>query len=345
MADYYQEAFMKKSLLCVILAIFIAFNAAGNGVSEDSPENSVTVYCYDSFLGDWGPGAAIEKGFEEKTGIDVNLVSCGSAVEMIEKIRYEGSSCPADLVIGIEDSMKIDFSLFEPVTLPSEVKLASSLSIQEGVLVPFDYGVYSFVADTTKITDLPTCLDDLTLPQYKDRVILIDPRTSSVGMGLLLWTIDVYGKDGYLGWWEKMRSNALTIADSWSSGYGLFTEGEAPLVISYTTSPVYHVMYEDTTTIRALEFTDGHHECIEYAGILKTAKHKKAAQTFLNYVLTDGQEEIAVDNSMFPANSSTELPDAFAYAVTPAKLFATDREEIAANSDKFLAAWSEAMVK
>lgn len=338
---------MKKSLICIVLAIVIISNLVGNGLAESKTDSvkTLTVYCYDSFLGDWGPGAAIEKGFEEKTGIQLDLVSCGSAVDLLEKVRYEGSSTEADMVLGIGDTTKVDFSIFAPAVISSNVKLAKSLSIQEGVLVPFNYGIFAFVADTTKITDLPTSLSDLTDPRYKDNVILIDPRTSSVGTGLLLWTLDVYGEEGYLDWWKAMKDNALTISDSWSSAYGLFTEGEAPLVISYTTSPVYHVMYEDTTTIRALEFTDGHHECVEYAGILKTSNHKEEAQAFLDYLLTDGQEEIAVDNSMFPANAATVLPSAFDYAVIPSLIFSSDRNMIGEKLDSYLASWSEAMVK
>lgn len=337
---------MKKSLLLVFLAATAIFSLVGKGVSESkSADNELNVYCYDSFVGDWGPAAAIKEGFEAKTGIKLNLISCGGAAEMLQKLRYEGDKTEADMVIGIEDSLNVDHSIFEQISLPSSVTLAPALSIENGVLVPFDYGVYAFVADTDRISDLPASLDDLTKPQYKDRVILMDPRTSSVGMGLLLWTISAYGEDGYLDWWEKMKDNALTIADSWSSGYGLFTEGEAPLVISFSTSPVYHVMYEDTTAIKALEFSEGHHGCIEYAGILKTASHEDNARLFLEYLLTEAQSEIAVDNSMFPANAGVSLPAAFDYAMRPQKVFYTDRETLVANQGKYIEAWSEIMVK
>lgn len=337
---------MKRNLLCIVLAIFVVFSAASTGFSETqkSSGKELTVYCYGSFLGDWGPGASIGEAYEQKTGIPVRFVDCGSAVELLQKLQYEGDRTEADMVIGIDDSIAVDYSIFAPVSLNPSIQFATSLGIQEGVLVPFDYGVYSFVADTTRLDRLPGSLDDLLLPEYKGKVILIDPRTSSVGMGLLLWTVAVYSEDHYLDWWKQMKENALTIADSWSSGYGLFTEGEAPLVISYTTSPVYHVMYEDTTTIRALEFTDGHFETVEYAGILKSSENRDKAEDFLNFVLTEGQSTIAVANSMFPANSACTLPDAFEYAVTPAKLFSPDRLSIKENSSRYLKEWSDAMV-
>ena len=179
--------------------------------------------------------------------------------------------------------------------------------------------------------------------KYKGKVILIDPRTSSVGMGLLLWTYNVFG-DEYLNWWEKMKDNALTIASGWSSAYGLFTEGEAPIVLSYTTSPVYHVMYEDTTRYQALVFSEGHEATIEGMGILKSAKNIKEAKAFIDFVLTDGQVTLALANSMYPVNTAIELPKAFDYAPKPAKIFKSGQVGQEKTS-KLLESWTEVMTK
>lgn len=333
---------MKRSFVCVFLAVLVLAQLAA-GASKEKEDDVLTVYCYDSFASDWGPGGAIVEGFKAKTGIDVRLVSCGSGAELAQRLRFEGGDL-CDVVVGLDDSTQVDLSLFAPANLPSSIQLAPSLAVEGGVLVPFDYGVYAFVADTSRISDLPSSLEDLAKEEYKDRVILIDPRTSSVGMGLLLWTVDVFGKEGALQWWGRLRDNALTIAESWSSAYGLFTEGEAPLVVSYTTSPVYHVMNEDRTDIRALQFAEGHRECVEYAGILASSPRQEEARAFLQYLLTDAQEAIAVDNSMFPANPATILPEAFDYAPLPKRLFSSGREALAAETAALLEAWSLAMV-
>ena len=118
-----------------------------------------------------------------------------------------------------------------------------------------------------------------------------------------------------------MKDNALTVADGWSSAYGLFTEGEAPIVLSYTTSPVYHVMNENTTRYEALVFPEGHEATIEGIGIIKGTDMREEAEAFIDFILSEGQTEIAVANSMYPASSAAELPDAFRYAPKPDKLF------------------------
>lgn len=326
---------MKRIIIFAICLLALVGSAIATPVTEEQA-SSVTVYAYDSFLGEWGAGESIAKAFEEKTGIKVNLVGCNGASELVQRIAYEGKDCPADIALGISDSMLVDTSLFA-----SDLDAFSGYDIDQGCLIPFDWGVFAFEADTQKIQSMPKSLEDLAKPEYKGEFILIDPRTSSVGLGLLLWTIDAFGPDGYLSWWRSVKDNALTIADSWSSAYGLFTEGEAPLVITYTTSPVYHVMWEDTTRYQALEFTNGHIKTTEYCAILKSSRNRANAELFVQFLLNEGQESLAVANTMFPVNETVELPPAFDYALRPSRIVSFDRQKIVDNLDKWIADWEK----
>ena len=60
-----------------------------------------------------------------------------------------------------------------------------------------------------------------------------------------------------MDYWERLRPNLLTITDGWSAAYGMFTKGEVPIVLSYVTSPAYHVKYEQTERYKALDFPEG----------------------------------------------------------------------------------------
>ncbi|MDD4081961.1 MAG: thiamine ABC transporter substrate-binding protein [Sphaerochaetaceae bacterium] len=335
---------MKKSLLFVILTVFLLFNLVGNPVSETEDSNNLTVYVYDSFVGEWGPGNKISKDFTSKTGISVDMISCGTAIQLLQRIESEGDKTPCDVVIGIEDSSILDSSLFSKVN--SSINLAPTLKMDNN-LVPFDYGAYSFNVNSNILEkkDWPKSLEDLTDSRFENKVILIDPRTSSTGQGLLLWTISAFGEEHYLDWWKMMKDNALTIADGWSSAYGLYTEGEAPIVLSFTTSPVYHAMYEDSTSYCSIPFTDGNYKLTEYGGILKTSKKQDQAQQFMSFILNEAQVDIATANSMLPANADTILPEAFNYADRPVKLFQLDKKYIEENLDKWLKDWALAMTE
>ena len=49
--------------------------------------------------------------------------------------------------------------------------------------------------------------------------------------------------------WAKLKDRVLTVTPGWSEAYGLFTKGEAPMVLSYTTSPAYHMIAEKHRTL------------------------------------------------------------------------------------------------
>ncbi|NCU20135.1 hypothetical protein EOM89_05225 [Candidatus Falkowbacteria bacterium] len=56
-----------------------------------------TVYAPDYFASDWGPGPAIEKGFEETCGCDLRFVTG----DVLPRILLEGAATEADAVIGL----------------------------------------------------------------------------------------------------------------------------------------------------------------------------------------------------------------------------------------------------
>jgi len=132
----------------------------------------------------------------------------------------------------------------------------------------------------------PASLEDLTKPEYSKKIILMDPRTSTPGLGFLAWTQAVY-KDGWKDYWKRLAPSILVMTPGWDTGYGLFTKGEAPLVLSYSTSPAYHKAYEKTERYKALVFAEGHSAQIELAGILTSSRHKKDAEKFLDFLVSE----------------------------------------------------------
>ena len=107
------------------------------------------------------------------------------------------------------------------------------------------------------------------------KIVLQDPRTSAPGLGFLLWMRQVYGdKAGEA--WTKLKPRIVTFTKGWSEAYGLFLKGEADMVMSYTTSPAYHVGAEKKTNYKAAPFAEGHYMHVELAG---ADPHRKAAGT------------------------------------------------------------------
>ena len=94
-----------------------------------------------------------------------------------------------------------------------------------------DYSYFAIVYDSEKISRPPQSLEDLANPEFRQSLILIDPRTSSPGLGFFAWVKEVYG-DGWRDYWRRIQPSILTVAEGWSTAYGLFTRGESTMVLS-----------------------------------------------------------------------------------------------------------------
>ena len=69
--------------------------------------------------------------------------------------------------------------------------------------------------------------------------------------------------------WADLADNIVTVTAGWSEAYGMFLEGEADLVLSYTTSPAYHLIAEGDASKKFCNvFDEGHYMQIEVAGKL-----------------------------------------------------------------------------
>jgi thiamine transport system substrate-binding protein len=308
--------------LFVLAAIFLVFAIGGaeknTGRNAEASAREAVIWTYDSFTSEWGPGAEVRKRFLEQTGITITWVSHGDAGSVLSRLLMEEESADADIILGIDQNYAeraLNSDLLEAYKPAGVDKIASELIIDGTFrLIPFDYSYFAIVYDSEKIPHPPQSLEDLTDPAYTKKIILMDPRTSSPGLGFLTWTKTVYG-DGWKEYWKRLSPSILTITEGWNTGYGLFTSGEAPLALSYTTSPGYHLEYEETERYRAALFKDGHVLQVEVAGLLHNAKNKDNAKKFLDFMLSSSfQELIPLTNWMYPV---IDIPLPASFRINP----------------------------
>ena len=76
--------------------------ALGLGAPALAGPPVLTVYTYDSFASEWGPGPVIEKGFEEICGCDLQFVGLDSSIGAFNRLRLEGASSKADILLGLD---------------------------------------------------------------------------------------------------------------------------------------------------------------------------------------------------------------------------------------------------
>ena len=336
---------MKKWTL-LLFAVFVLMLNVSCEKKEAAPEETkkLVIYAYDSFVSDWGPGPVVIPKFEEKYGIKVDIRSPGDAGQVLTKAVLEKDSPVADVLIGIDNNMlskALDENILVPYKSENLINVDSKLLFDKSNhLTPYDYGFFSLIYNSEAIKNPPQSLEDLLSPEYEKSIILMDPRTSSPGLGFLLWTVNVFG-ESFTDYWSKLNKNILTVTDGWDSGYGLFVNGEAPMVLSYTTSPAYHKEYEDSEQYRATIFRKGNYMQIEGAGIVNNCSNLKSAQLFIDFILTDDfQKEIPLTNWMFPV-TDIKLPASYSVAKKPETNLLLPSEEINKNLDKWTEEWLE----
>jgi thiamine transport system substrate-binding protein len=311
-------------------------------------DKSLTVYTYESFVAEWGPGPKVEKAFEAVCGCDLKWVGVEDGVALLNRLKLEGGKSDAGLVLGLDTNLVAEAKAtgyFAPHGLDTAaVKVPGDFA--DDTFVPYDYAHFAVVYDTETVKTPPASLKELVEGDASQKIVIQDPRTSTPGLGLLLWVKSVYGDEAPAAW-AKLKDRILTVTPGWSEAYGLFTSGEAPMVLSYTTSPAYHMVAEETQRYQAAPFAEGHYLQIEVAGLLKAAPDLELARSFLAFMMTPGfQDEIPTNNWMMPAAAtSAALPDAFGTLVAPEKTLLFSPEEVAANRKAWVDEWLKAMSK
>jgi thiamine transport system substrate-binding protein len=307
----------------------------------------LTVYTYGSFPGEYGPGGVIKERFEDVCECTLEWVTSDDAGTLLSRLRLEGASTAADVVLGLDTNLMAEAKatgLFAPHSFEfGDLDLDLPVAWTDDTFLPFDWGWFAFVYDETRLPSPPQSLAEL-VDGDGPPITIQDPRTSTPGLGLLLWLRNVYGDEAGAAW-ERLAPKIVTVTQGWSEAYGLFLEGEAEMVLSYTSSPAYHVAVEGDARYKAAIFPEGHELQVEVAAMTATADDPELARAFLAFMLADPfQSAIPEGNWMYPARLPEDgLPPSFNALDTPGKSHLTPPEEVAANRRAWTDEWLAAM--
>ena len=318
---------------------FAAGLLCATAATAQTPE--LTVYTYDSFVAEWGPGPKIEAAFEETCDCDLKLVGVEDGAALLARVRLEGDRSDADIVLGLDTNLIAaakETGLFAEHSVDATYDMP--IEWTDPVFVPYDWGYFAFIHEAAN--DAPTSFRELA---DSDKTILIqDPRSSTPGLGLLLWVKAAYG-DEAPDIWEGLSDNIVTVTKGWSEAYGLFMEGEADMVLSYTTSPAYHLIAEEDDTKAAAAFDEGHYMQVEVAAKLASTDQPELADEFLQFMVSNEfQSVIPTTNWMYPAVMPDDgLADGFDTLIKPEKSLLLPAEDAAAIREEALTEWQNAL--
>lgn len=321
-------------------ATLLALLAALPAAAQDRPV--LTVLTYDSFVAEWGPGPQIEAGFESACGCDLRFVAGGDGAALLARLELEGEGTDADVVLGLDSNLLAE-SRASGLFAPHGVEAALDLPVawSDDTFLPFDWGWFAVVGRAGGPT--PTSFRDLA--DSDASIVIQDPRSSTPGLGLVLWIESAYGEEAP-AIWEALADNVVTVTPGWTEAYNLFLEGEADLVLSYSTSPAYHLLAEQDPGFVALPFEEGHYLQVEVAARLAASDRPDLARDFLAFLVSpEAQAVIPTTNWMYPAATPPDgLPEGFE-SMRPDETLFLPPEEAGARRGPAVEAWRTALAR
>lgn len=304
----------------------------------------LTVYAGDYFTSEWGPGPVIEAEFEKVCDCDLQF----STGDLLPRLLLEGTRTKADVVIGLTSDLTAKARATDLFAPHGQDNTALTLPIEwsDDTFLPFNYGHTAFIYNDTLMENPPMSFEALLEMPDDVKIVIQDPRTSLSGLALVLWVEAVYGDKAEEAW-SKLAPKILTVTKDWSSSYGMFTDGEADMVLSYTTSPAYHMFAEEDFTKHAAIFPEGHYFMVETVAKVAQTKVPELADSFMAFVMSETfQSQIPTANWSLPsALPQDQWPEGWEKLPLPETVLFYDETEAAALQDKAIEAWRSALTQ
>lgn len=306
----------------------------------------LVVYTYSSFA--TGIAQKVIPIFEKQNNVTVKLQSFGDAGNVLARLILEKDQPKADVVVGLDQPLlrrAVSEGLliqFVPQSI-SKVKEKELLD-KQGYGTPFDYGAIALVYNAQKIKNPPTSFKELLDERFRKELVIQDPRTSSTGLSFMLWTIAVFGENGFLEYWKNLKNNILTITPGWDEAFSMLETGEADIMVSYATDGAYSYHEYGSLKYLPIVMEEGAFVQIEYAAIVKGSKNIELAKKFIEFVLSEEfQSQIPLNQWMYPV-IEINLPEAYKYAPKIDKVLSFDYSIFDQKGKEWLEQWAKVMI-
>lgn len=303
--------------------------------------------------------------FERETNVRVEIIQTGDAVTMTNAAILTAGNPVADVIFGIDENLLGAVTEAQLVIPYAAVRLADvdtayASVIDDGLVTPIDHAEVCVNFDRnafiTSGRTVPATFEDLTARDHAGQLVVQDPASSTPGLAFMLATIarfgggdDTSGDAAWLRYWKALKANGVEVVDGWETAYyGRFSggsgEGTRPLVVSYASSPPAEVadtsVAVDATPTGVMTATC--YRQIEFAGILRGARHADAAAAFIEFMLGRSfQADMPLQMYVYPVVSDTPLPETFAkYTAVIDEPLSLPYAQVAANRERWVGQWS-----
>ena len=342
---------MRITLLILISLIFLS-NCCSKKDKEDlSQTGNLNVYVTQNIISKDIWSSTIQK-FEENNQCNIKIKIFNNANTLLEQVIKEKENPQADVLVGIDNILFAQIfqdTLFFQYKPTNYTLIDKSKYIDKDFFItPIAYSDIAIIYDKNLVNNPPETFGELQDGIWKKKLIILDPRTSSLGNATLIWSVAAFGEYGYGHFWRSIKENIFKIVPNWDEAYNMFLAKEAPLVIGFSSTPIYHIKMDSTDIYKANIPKEGGFTLIEAAGILKTTSNPELSKIFIDFLISDDfQKNIPYTKWVFPVNTNIKLPSEYYSVQKPVKYFTNtiSLKTIKKNNKKWIKKWEKLILK
>lgn len=264
---------------------------------------------------------AIYETFTKATGIKVNIIE-GNHDELIQRMKSEGASSPADLLITVDASRLAAAAkegLLAPVNSPvlEGIKVPANLRDPNGAWwgLSTRARIIVYARDRVKPEQIRN-YEDLAKPEWKQRV-LTRSGTHPYSLALTASMIDALGEEKTEAWVKGLVANLARPpqgGDTDQIRAVAVGEGDVAIANTYYVGKLITSAKQEDREVAAKvgvifpnQDNRGTHVNLSGAGVVKTSKNQENARKLLEYLLSpEAQRQFADGNMEYPVNPAIQ---------------------------------------
>jgi iron(III) transport system substrate-binding protein len=259
--------------------------------------------------------------FTKETGIKVNVVE-GEADQLLERIKSEGASGPADVFVTVDVARlwrAEEAGIFAPVTSSViEQRIPKYMRHPQGYWFGFAKRARVIMYNKDRIDPKAiSTYEDLADPKWKGKIV-VRPATNTYNQSLVASLIAADGEQATEKWCRGVvanlaqppQGNDMNRIEAVASGVGDLTLANTYYFIRFAKDedPAKQEVFKKVGVIFPNQNNRGAHVNISGAGLVKTSSNQESAIKFLEFLTGDpAQVFLTKDNYEYPAVEGLSL--------------------------------------
>lgn len=247
-------------MIAVIILLYMAIS--------DKEQNTIVIY---SALEQYRNDDLKQQLEEEFPKLNIQIMYLPTA-KVAAKIQSEKEKTDADIVLAVESGYmeKIADSL-APVAQYSTLEYLDGMNPPHGKYLIWESYGGGFAVNTEILKkygiEEPEGYEDLLKPEFRDKIVLPDPKSSSTGYNFFLNLYNEWGLEKTLSYYDELDKNVKQYSESGSGPVKMLIQGECAVGFALT----YQVVTEinNGNPLKMIYPTQGSPYSLDGIGMIK----------------------------------------------------------------------------